>query len=655
MITITLPDGAEKQVEAGASPLDLAAQISPSLAKRALLARVNGQLWDVKRAFEGDSKLELLTLKDEELLELLRHDTAHLMAQAVQELFPNTQVTIGPTIKDGFYYDFAREDAFTPEDFDVIEKRMHELIDADIPIEREVWARVAAIDFFKSIGEHYKAEIIADLPEDEEITLYRQDDWVDLCRGPHLPSTGKIPKAFKLMNIAGAYWRGDSNKEMLQRIYGTAWRDPKELRQHLHMLEEAQKRDHRKLGQQLELFHLQSEAQGSVFWHPKGTQIWLALENYIRRKVSKAGYLEVKSPQLIDRKFWEQSGHWQKYRDNMFIAPDISLDLDEEEINIPADAKIMALKPMNCPAHVQIFMQQPRSYRQLPMRLAEFGCCHRNEAHGALHGLLRVRQMTQDDAHIFCTQEQLVDEAVAFCDLTHEVYTELGFDQVDVKLATRPEVRAGSDEIWDLAEEKLAQALTRAGTKFEIEPGEGAFYGPKVEFHLTDAIGRSWQCATLQLDFVLAQRLDAFFIDENSEKQRPVMLHRAILGTLERFIGVLIEHHAGALPPWLSPIQLVVAPITDDAAGYARQVEEAFSKAGLRTQIDTRNEKINYKIREHSHQKIPFIAVVGEKEKEAGTIALRRFGEGAKRQEILALVDAVSQLSAESLPPDLKR
>nr|WP_321359959.1 threonine--tRNA ligase [uncultured Hyphomonas sp.] len=653
MIKVTLPDGSEREYADGASPLDVAESISKSLAKKALAAKVDGEMWDLVRPLEGDAQVAIITSRDPEGLELIRHDAAHVLAQAVQDLYPDTQVTIGPVIDDGFYYDFAREEPFSTDDFEKIEKKMNQIIDADYPIVREVWDKDEAIATFKKIGEDYKAQIIDDIiPPGEAITVYKQGDWFDLCRGPHLPSTGKLPKAFKLMKLAGAYWRGDSNNEMLQRMYGTAWANEKDLKAHLHRLEEAEKRDHRKLGQQLDLFHLQPEAQGSVFWHPKGFMIWRQLEAYIRRAQDEDGYVEVKTPQLLDSVFWEKSGHWDKFRENMFVVPDFIPNTDEDEVKIPAETSLMALKPMNCPAHVQIFKNAQRSYRDLPIRMAEFGCCHRNEAHGALHGLMRVRQMTQDDAHIFCREDQIGDETLRFLKLFSRVYNDFGLTEISYKLATRPEVRGGTDENWDRAEKALADALTEAGLEFEIAEGEGAFYGPKLEFHLTDAIGRTWQCGTFQLDYVLPERLDAEYTGSDGAKHRPVMLHRAVFGTFERFMGILIENYAGAFPMWLSPVQVVVAAITDAANEYAEEAAAALRKAGLRVETDLRNEKINYKVREHSLQKVPVIAVVGGREAEERTLALRRLGSNG--QQIIALDEAATVLSQEGLAPDLK-
>lgn len=649
-VNLRLPDGSVRTFDGPVTGTTLASDIGPGLLKAALAIKVNGDLWDLSRDIEADADVAIVTKKDEDGLELMRHDCAHIMAEAVQELFPGTQVTIGPVIEDGFFYDFARDKPFTEDDLEVIEKRMHEIVKRDEAIIREVWDRNEAIAHFKSIGEIYKAEIIEDLPEGEPITIYRQGDWLDLCRGPHLPSTGKLGDAFKLMKVAGAYWRGDSRNEMLTRIYGTCWRDKKELKAYLHRLEEAAKRDHRKLGREMDLFHLQEEAQGSVFWHPKGYTVWLQLEKYIRTRLKGAGYEEIKTPQLLDSKLWEKSGHWSKFRENMFVVPDEVPSIEDDAPVLSGDAKLMALKPMNCPAHVQVFRQGIKSYRDLPIRFAEFGCCHRNEAHGALHGLMRVRQMTQDDGHIFCREDQVTEESVAFCDLLASVYEDLGFPEFQVKLATRPEVRAGTDEIWDKAEAALEAALNARGIPFEYAPGEGAFYGPKLEFHLSDAIGRTWQCGTLQSDFVLPERLDATYIAEDGSKQRPVMLHRAILGTLERFIGIMIEHFAGRMPLWLAPVQAVVAPITSEADGYATDVFAKLEAAGLRAKLDLRNEKINYKVREHSHAKVPAILVVGMREAENGQVSVRRLG--SKDQSVLGLDEAIEMLMSEGTMPD---
>jgi threonyl-tRNA synthetase len=649
-VNLRLPDGSVRTFDGPVTGTTLAGDIGPGLLKAALAIVVDGDMWDLSRPIEADADVSIITKKDQDGLELMRHDAAHIMAEAVQELFPGTQVTIGPVIEDGFFYDFARDKPFTEDDLAVIEKRMHEIVARDEEIVREVWERDDAIAHFKSIGEDYKAEIISDLPAGETITIYRQGEWMDLCRGPHLPSTGKLGDAFKLMKVAGAYWRGDSKNEMLTRIYGTCWRDKKELKAYLHRLEEAAKRDHRKLGREMDLFHLQEEAQGSVFWHPQGYQVWLQLEAYIRNRLKGAGYKEIKTPQLLDSKFWEQSGHWSKFRENMFVVPDEVPSVDDDAPIVSADAKLMALKPMNCPAHVQVFKQGIKSYRDLPIRFAEFGCCHRNEAHGALHGLMRVRQMTQDDAHIFCREDQVTEESVAFCALLSSVYRDLGFPEFQVKLATRPELRAGTDEIWDKAEAALEAALKNANIDFEYAPGEGAFYGPKLEFHLSDAIGRTWQCGTLQTDFVLPERLDAHYIGEDGAKHRPVMLHRAILGTLERFIGIMIEHFAGRLPLWLAPTQAVVATITTSAADYAEDVLAKLEAAGLRATADVRNEKINYKVREHSHAKVPAILVVGQKEAETGQVSIRRLG--SKDQTVMDLDEAIGALKLEGTMPN---
>ncbi len=644
-VTITLPDGKTLSFDGPVTGLAIAEKIGPGLAKAALAVKQDGELIDLMREIKKDSQVAIVTRKDAEALELIRHDAAHVMAEAVQELFPGTQVTIGPSIENGFYYDFAREQPFTTEDFEKIEKRMHEIIARNEPFIREVWNRDEAIRHFKSIGEDYKAEIISDLPETEEISVYKQGKWYDLCRGPHLPATGHVGKAFKLMKVAGAYWRGDSNNAMLTRIYATAWRDQKELDAYLHMLEEAEKRDHRKLGKEMDLFHLQEEAVGAVFWHDKGYAIYRALESYIRRKIRAADYQEVKTPQLFDSSLFKASGHWDIYGDNMFKVRDVhKSDADGEE-------RMMGLKPMNCPAHVQIFNQGIKSYRDLPIRMAEFGCCHRNEPSGAMHGIMRVRQFTQDDAHIFCTPEQMQEEAARYFKLQLGVYKDLGFDKIDVKLALRPgaNARIGSDELWDWAENALREALKSAGLPFEELPGEGAFYGPKVEFHLTDAIGRTWQCGTLQVDPNLPNRLDASYIGEDGAKHRPIMLHRAILGSMERFIGILIENYAGKLPLWLAPVQAVVTTITNDADTYAERVLKDLKKAGIRAAIDLRNEKINYKIREHSLTKTPEIWVVGKRESEENTVAIRRLG--SEKQEILALSDAINKIVTESAPP----
>lgn len=650
MMTLTFPDGNQREYSVGTTGMDVAESISKSLAKVSVAIEVDGELRDLMRPIEGDATISIVKREDEDGLELIRHDAAHILAEAVQELFPGTQVTIGPVIENGFYYDFARDEPFSTEDLEKIEKKMHDIVDANENFVREVWNRDDAIKHFKSIGEHYKAELISDLPKDETITIYRQGEWLDLCRGPHMVNTKQIGHAFKLMKVAGAYWRGNSDNAMLTRIYGTAWRTEKELEEYLTMLEEAEKRDHRKLGKELELFHFQEEAQGSVFWHPKGYTIYNQLENYIRRRIYDDGYVEVKTPQLMDRKFWEASGHWGKFRENMFVVPDVVPNTDEDGPVFKEEPKdFMALKPMNCPAHVQIFKQGIKSYRDLPIRMAEMGCCHRNEAHGALHGLMRVRQMVQDDAHIFCREDQIRDEVKRFIALFNNVYKDFGFEDIKIFLATRPEVRAGADEVWDRAEKAMADALDDLGIAFEYAEGEGAFYGPKYEFHLKDAIGRSWQCGTCQLDFVLPERLDASYIGEDGNKHRPVMIHRAVFGTFERFIGILIESTGGKMPMWLAPTQCVVAPITSDAEGYAQKIYETLKEKDLRADIDLRNEKINFKIREHSLQKVPKIFVVGKREEEAGTVAIRTLG--GKDQEILALDEAITKIVDMAKPP----
>ena len=653
-IRITLPDGSVRTTTAGSSGADLAASIGPGLAKAALAVEVDGKMRDLSAPLHDGAKVRIITRKDEaEALDLIRHDTAHLMAQAVQELFPGTQVTIGPNIEDGFFYDFVRDEPFTTDDLPKIEARMHELVKANLPTTRQVWPRDQAIAHFEGIGEKYKAEIIRDLPEGEDISVYYHGNWHDLCRGPHLPSTGAIGSAFKLMKISGAYWRGDAKNAQLQRIYGTAWRDEKELKAYLTRLEEAEKRDHRKIGKEMDLFHLQAEAHGSVFWHPNGFVIYRALEAYMRRRLDAAGYQEVKTPQVMDARQWEQSGHWGKYRENMFVIPDEVPNVDDDAPLVSGKADWMALKPMNCPGHILIFRQGIKSYRDLPLRLAEMGCCHRNEPHGALHGLMRVRQFTQDDAHIFCREDQLVDEVAKFCDLLDVIYKDLGFPDYAVKLALRPELRFGSDEMWDWSEQSLRDAVAVTGRTDLVElPGEGAFYAPKLEFHLTDAIGRTWQVGTIQTDTVLPERLDASYIGEDSNRHRPVMLHRAILGSYERFIGILIEHHAGKFPMWLAPVQVVVTTIVSDADDYARTLQGKLKSAGLRADIDLRNEKINYKVREHSLAKVPVMLIAGRREAEEGKITVRR--HGVDKQETMTLDAAIDMLRLEALPPDLK-
>jgi threonyl-tRNA synthetase len=634
MPDITLPDGSTRSFDGPVSGLEVAADIGPGLAKAALVVTVDGELWDLSRPIEKDSAVSIVTAKDDAGLEVLRHDTAHLMAEAVKELYPDTQVTIGPAIEDGFYYDFARAQPFTPEDLGVIEARMQEIIKRDEKIEREVWQRDEAIKFFKQAGEKYKAEIIASIPENQDVTLYRQGDFIDLCRGPHLPATGRIG-AFKLTKIAGAYWRGDSNNEMLQRIYGTAWATEKQLKAYLFRIEEAEKRDHRRLGREMDLFHLQQEAIGMVFWHANGWQLYRTLQNYMRTRLDDAGYVEVKTPELVDRTLWEASGHWEKFREHMFTTQ--------------AEDRILALKPMNCPGHVQIFRQGIKSYRDLPLRMAEFGACHRNEPSGALHGLMRVRGFVQDDAHIFCSEDQITPETKNFCDLLMSIYKDFGFEEVRVNFADRPPVRAGADEVWDRAEGALMEAVKSAGLEVHLNPGEGAFYGPKLEFVLRDAIGRDWQCGTLQVDFVLPERLDASYVGEDGERHRPVMLHRAILGSIERFLGILIEHHAGRFPLWLAPRQVVVATITEDSDGYANEVVTRLRAAGLRAETDLRNEKIGYKVREHSVAKLPVILAVGGREADGQTVAMRRLG--SKKQEVLALDEALDRLQKEAAGP----
>lgn len=631
MINISFPDGSIKQFAKNITAYEVANAISMSLAKAAIVAEINGELQDLSIVIENDCKLRILTAKDPECLEIIRHDAAHLTAEAVKELFPETQVTIGPAIENGYYYDFARDKPWTTDDLAVIEAKMQELSQKNEKVTRELWDRDKAVEFFKSIGEHYKAEIIASIPAGEPITLYRQGNFIDLCRGPHAPSTGVV-KHFKLMKVAGAYWRGDSRNEMLQRIYGTAWATKEQLDSYLLMLEEAEKRDHRKLGRELDLFHFQEEAQGMVFWHDKGWSIYNTIEQYIRKKIRKNGYTEVKTPVLVDKSLWEVSGHWAKFRDDMFV--------------LETDDKTLALKPMNCPCHVQIFKQGIKSYRDLPLRMSEFGLCHRNEASGALHGLMRVRSLVQDDAHIFCAEEQITDETVSFCKLLTEVYKDFGFTDIKVKFSDRPEVRAGSDEVWDKAENALKEAVEQAGFTYTLNPGEGAFYGPKLEFVLTDAIGRQWQCGTLQMDFVLPERLDASYVAASREKKRPVMLHRAILGSLERFIGILIEEYAGRFPLWLAPVQVAIATITSDLNDYALEVQKALIDNGVRTDFNISPDKINYKIREFSNQKIPMIAVIGKQEQENKQVAIRRLG--TTDQEVLSVEQLIAVVKEEN-------
>ncbi|WP_354307800.1 threonine--tRNA ligase [Sphingomonas trueperi] len=663
MFRITLPDGSVREVAPGTTPADIAAAIGPGLAKAALAARVDGELRDIGRPFEGDAQLALVTAKDEaDALELARHDYAHILAEAVQHLFPGTQITFGPSTDDGFYYDFAPKDRpFTEEDLPAIEEEMRRIIARDEPLIREVWSRADLIARWTAQGETFKAEWAKELPEGEELTVYRagkgQDAWLDMCRGPHLASTGKVAAdAFKLTRVSGAYWRGDQKNAMLSRIYGTGWLNKKQLQEHLTRLEEAAKRDHRKLGAEMDLFHLQQEAHGSVFWHPNGYVIYRVLEDYMRRAVNGAGSKEVKTPQVMDARQWEQSGHWGKYRQNMFVIPDETPNIEDEGPMVSEDAQWMALKPMNCPAHILIFKQGIKSYRDLPMRLVENGCCHRNEPHGALHGLMRVRQFTQDDGHIFCREDQIVDEVKAFCALADRVYKHFGFTYA-IKLALRPDKRFGTEEMWDQAENELRDAVVAAGLAtpeygWEELPGEGAFYAPKLEWHLTDAIGRTWQVGTIQSDRVLPERLDASYVGEDGERHRPVMLHRAIFGSYERFIGILIEHFAGKLPTWLAPVQAVVATIVSDADDYAREVVAKLHAAGIRVESDLRNEKINYKVREHSLAKVPNLLVVGKREAEESTVALRVLG--SQGQTMLTLDEAIERLKAEALAPDLR-
>ena len=636
MVSITLPDGSVKQFEGPVTGADVAASIGAGLAKAALAIKINGDVKDLASTITTDSRIEIVTTKHPDALELLRHDAAHVLAEAAKELYPDVQVTFGPATETGFYYDFARAEPFTPEDLETLEAKMREIVERNETITRDVWSRDQAVAYFESIGEKYKAEHIGNIPADEDISVYTQGAFTDLCTGPHLPSTGKLGKAFKLLKVSGAYWRGDANNDQLQRVYGTAFATKEELEAYLLQVEEAEKRDHRRIGREMDLFHIQEEAVGSVFWHPKGWTLYRAVEAYMRRKLDAAGYVEVKTPQLIDRALWEASGHWEKFRENMFTV--------ETE-----DDRILALKPMNCPGHVQIFRQGLTSYRQLPIRMAEFGACHRYEPSGALHGIMRVRSFTQDDAHIFCTEDQITDETIRFCALLQSVYKDFGFTDVKVKFSDRPEVRAGEDATWDRAEGALKDAVEAAGLPYTLNPGEGVFYGPKLEFVLRDAIGRDWQCGTLQVDFVLPQRLDASYIAEDSQKHRPVMLHRAILGSFERFLGILIEQYAGKFPLWLAPVQAVVATITNEADPYAEEVAATLKAAGLRVETDLRNEKINYKVREHSLAKVPILLVVGRREAEERKVAMRRLG--GDKQEVLALEDALHRLKEETQPP----
>jgi threonyl-tRNA synthetase len=632
MPNITLPDGSERQFEQATCGAEIAASIGEGLARAAVAARVDGELWDLTRDIETDATVEIVVRDSDDGLELLRHDAAHVLAEAVKELWPETQVTIGPAIENGFYYDFSREEPFTEADLESIEKRMKEIVDRDEAIEREVWNRDEAVDFFRGMGEEYKAEIIASIPSEENITLYRQGDFIDLCRGPHLPSTGKLGKAFKLTHVSGAYWRGDSNNEMLQRVYGTAWSNDKALRKYLHMLEEAEKRDHRRLGKVMDLFHFQEEAPGAVFWHANGWAMFQSLVNYTRQRNNEAGYQEVNTPEMVARTLWEKSGHWDTFGENMFTSETV-------------DGRMFAIKPMNCPGHIQVYNQGIKSYRDLPLRIAEFGKCHRYEPSGALHGMMRVRAFTQDDAHIFCTPEQITDESIAVCNLILSIYRDFGFDDVRIKFADRPEVRVGDDAVWDQAEAALLQALEVSGLEYTHNPGEGAFYGPKLEFVLRDAIGRDWQCGTLQVDLNMPGRLDATYIGPDGNKHTPVMLHRAMLGSLERFMGILIEHHAGNLPLWLAPEQVKVLTITSEADDYADEIVAALRAAGLRASADLRNEKISFKVREHSVAKVPVLFAIGQREVENRTVAIRRLG--SKKQEVLSLEDAIAALRAE--------
>ncbi len=653
MIKVTFPDGAVREYARGTTGTTVVENISPSLARKTVAMKWNGALSDLAEPLEEDGSIEFVARDSADGLGLIRHDAAHVLAEAVQELWPSTQVTIGPVIENGFYYDFYRDEPFSEDDLRAIEKKMSEIIQRGAAFTREVWSREEAKRVFASKGEAFKVELVDAIPADQQVKIYKQGQWFDLCRGPHMRTTKDVGQAFKLTKVAGAYWRGDSRREVLSRIYGTAFANQAELDAYLHMLEEAEKRDHRKLGQEMDLYHFQPEAQGSVFWHPKGYLIWRQLEGYIRRRLDADGYVEVKTPQLIDNKLWVQSGHWGKFRENMFVVPDEIPTTEGEQPEISADANFLALKPMNCPAHVQIFKQGTKSYRDLPLRMAEFGCCHRNEAHGALHGLMRVRQMTQDDAHIFAREDQIKDETARFLRLFATVYGDMGLTNIRYKLATRPEVRAGEDATWDRAEAALAEALTASGIAFDYAPGEGAFYGPKLEFHLTDAIGRTWQCGTYQLDYVMPERLDATYVAEDGSRQRPVMLHRAVFGSFERFIGLMIENYAGKLPLWLAPVQVVVATIVSDADGYAQSLVRQLTAAGIRAELDTRNEKINYKVREHSVQKVPLMFVVGKREADEGTVSVRRLG--SEGQKVMPAADAIAGLAAEATAPDLQQ
>ena len=644
-ISLEFPDGNQRSYEAGITPADVAADISKSLAKKAISATVNGQHWDLQWPIESDCSIAINTMKDEaQALELIRHDLAHIMARAVQELWPDVKVTIGPVIENGWYYDFDRAEPFTPEDLGAIEKKMKEIINLRDPVRTEIWDRARAVKHYEDNDEPFKVELIDAIPGDEPLRMYWHGPWQDLCRGPHLQHTGQVPAdAFKLMSVAGAYWRGDSNRPMLQRIYGVAFTGKEKLKEYLHFLEEAEKRDHRKLGREMDLFHMQEEAPGQIFWHPNGWTIYTTLQDYMRRQQRRGGYVEVNTPQVVDRKLWEASGHWDKYQENMFIV-----EVDEEHAREKA---INALKPMNCPCHVQIFNQGLKSYRDLPLRMAEFGSCNRYEPSGALHGIMRVRGFTQDDAHIFCREDQIGTETEKFIGFLSKIYRDLGFESFKVKFSDRPEKRAGSDEVWDKSEEALKTATQAAGCEFTLNPGEGAFYGPKLEFVLTDAIGRDWQCGTLQVDFVLPERLDATYIAEDGAKHRPVMLHRAVLGSFERFIGILIEQHAGKLPFWMAPRQVVVASIVSEANDYVQQVVDQLVAAGVRAEADIRNEKINYKVREHSVGKVPVILACGLREVEENTVSVRRLGE--KQTKVEALNDVIPALAHEATPPDL--
>jgi threonyl-tRNA synthetase len=638
MIALTFPDGSAREYNPGITGAELAASISKSLAKKAVAVSLDGALADLSQPITADARVKIVTRDDPEALELIRHDAAHVMAEAVQELFPGTQVTIGPVIENGFYYDFYRDESFTPEDLAKIEEKMRAIVAADRPFSKEVWPRAKARDFFADQGEGFKVELVDAIPEGQDVNIYKQGTWLDLCRGPHLPSTAKVGTAFKLMRLAGSYWRGDSKREQLQRIYGTAWTTKEQLDAYLHQLEEAEKRDHRRLGREMDLFHLQEEAPGSVFWHPNGWTLFRALIEYMRRRQEDNGYVEVNSPDMMERKLWEQSGHWEKFGENMFVTE-------------TPDERVFCCKPMNCPGHIQIFKNGLKSYRDLPLRIAEFGKVHRYEPSGALHGIMRVRSFTQDDAHIFCTQDQMIDECIAMHNMILSIYRDFGFNDVLIKLSTRPPKRVGSDEVWDLAEAALKTALEKTGLPYGVNPGEGAFYGPKLEYTLRDAIGREWQCGTVQLDFNLPGRLGAFFIGEDGAKHTPVMIHRAMFGSIERFLGILIENYAGHLPLWLAPVQAMVATIVSDADKYAGKVLAACEKAGVRAEVDLRNEKINYKVREHSLAKVPVMLVVGKREAEEKTVSIRRLGSQA--QETLPLAEAVKRIAAEAVPPDL--